>query len=177
MKTLLIILGITTLISTNVLGQTYETLTAKYKEKPVVEMTLNGQKIWVLLDTGAEISVLSLKSEDKYGFHAYQNIDEPYHVTGFGSSRNDLHQVAGAKLYFGDLKLKSTFFAYDISNITSSIKRRTGKTISAIIGTSLMTKYGFIIDMSEKTITMKYKMKKSHTPTQPPTEIEVAVAN
>lgn len=139
-------------------AQMFNTLETRYQNKPIVQMELNGKKTWVLLDTGSEISILNIKSQDKYGFNVHE--DAKASVVGFGSKHNPIKEVSNAKIYFGDIKLKSQFYAYDINNIVNSIRSRTGITISAIIGTTLMRDYGFVLDMGSRTVSMTYKIKK-----------------
>ena len=127
---------------------------AYYKHKPIVEMTLNGKKVWVLLDTGAGINILNIKDQKKYAFKAILRNESTSIAQGFGSSNNRMHQVTNAALSFGDTRLWGMFFAFDISNVTKSIQERTGKTITAIIGTDTMRKYGFVIDMAYEKVTM-----------------------
>lgn len=132
---------------------------AHYKHKPIVEMTLNNKKVWVLLDTGTDISILNIDSKDKYGFTTFVSASSKYKVPGFGSVNNQLHQVRNCELRFGSTLLKRRVYAFDINNITKSIKARTGKQITAIIGTNMMADYGFVIDMGTKTVVMKRKEK------------------
>lgn len=132
---------------------------AHYKHKPIIEMTLNNKKTWVLLDTGTDISILNINEKDVYGFTTYLINDSKYMVPGFGSENNHIHQVTKAKLRFGNTQLKKKLYAYDISNITESIKTRTGKNVTAIIGTNIMATYGFVIDMGAKTVVMNRKVK------------------
>ncbi|MCB0505876.1 MAG: hypothetical protein KDC58_10295, partial [Cyclobacteriaceae bacterium] len=57
-------------------------------------------------------------------------------------------------------QLRCPMYAFDISNIAESIQARTGKRITAIIGTHLMRTYGFVIDMGNDTVVMYSKIKK-----------------
>ncbi len=130
---------------------------ARYKHKPIIEMTLNNKKTWVLLDTGTDISILNIKSKDKYGFSTF--LKNELKVPGFGSDNNQLHRATNAHLKFGNKQLKNPMFAFDITNIVESIQARTGKRITAIIGTNMMRAYGFVIDMGNGTVVMRYKEK------------------
>lgn len=144
-------------------GQSINKEEAQYKHKPIIEMTINNQKTWVLLDTGTDITILNIDAKDKYGFTTYVNNDSRYKVPGFGSEKNQLHQVRNCDLKFGDTQLKRKVYAFDISNITKSIKARTGKNVTAIIGTNMMAAYGFVIDMGTKTVVMKNKVKTNNS--------------
>ena len=131
----------------------------RYKDRPIIQMTLNEKKIWVLLDTGSSMSLLNIRAAGVYGFQA-SFADEAVHATGFGSQRNELAEVCGARLYYHDVRLHGQFFAYDISNIVTSIHQNTGKKISAILGTDMMRRYEFVIDMGNRTVSMNFKPKK-----------------
>lgn len=128
-----------------------------YKHKPIVEMTINNHKTWVLLDTGTDITIIDINSKEKFEFTTYVNTDSRYKVPGFGSTKNQLHQVRNCDITFGNTQLKRKVYAFDISNITSSIKARTGKNVTAIIGTNMMRAYGFVIDLGNNSVTMKTK--------------------
>lgn len=136
---------------------------ANYKHKPIIEMTINNQKTWVLLDTGSDITIVNIDSKDKYGFTTYVNDESRYQVPGFGSEKNQLHQVRNCDLKFGDTHLKRKVYAFDISNITNSIKVRTGKNVTAIIGSDMMRDYGFVIDLGNKSVEMKSKVKTNNS--------------
>jgi len=45
-------------------------------------------------------------------------------------------------------------YAFDLTNVAESIETRTGKRITAIIGTSLMQSYGFVIDIGNNSVVM-----------------------
>lgn len=140
-------------------AQKFNVEEANYKHKPIIEMTINNQKTWVLLDTGTDITIININSKDKFGFTSYINNESRYQVPGFGSEKNQLHQVRNCDLKFGDTHLKRMVYAFDISNITNSIKIRTGKNVTAIIGYNMMSKYGFVIDMENNTVVMKGRKK------------------
>ncbi|MBU2912464.1 MULTISPECIES: aspartyl protease family protein [Reichenbachiella] len=174
MKFIILLLGILVAACTLGHGQNHQTMKTRYYEKPIVEMTLNGKKTWVLLDTGSDITVFNLKSKDRYDFHAHQDFNQQIKVAGFGSRHNQLHQVTNARLYFGEMQLKSDFYAYDITNIVSSIRARTGKHVTAILGTNLMRQYGFVIDMGTNTVSIEYKVKKNKRSQKQDSELTIA---
>ncbi|PIB35970.1 hypothetical protein BFP72_11470 [Reichenbachiella sp. 5M10] len=159
MKTQILLLGLYLTACSLAQAQDSHTLALRFREKPIVPMTLNGKKTWVLLDTGSDISVLNLRDQDKYAFHAHQDFNQKIKVAGFGSRHNQLHEVTNAQLYFGEMRLKTDFYAYDITHIVSSIRARTGKTVTAILGTNLMRQYGFVIDIGTSTVHVDYQVK------------------
>lgn len=160
MKTLIATLFLIISSSSLLIAQNSNVPTVGYKGKPIVQMTLNGKKTWVLLDTGSDISILNIRYKDRYNFHAARKFNNEIKASGLGSTNNTLYEVSGAQLYFGNVKLKSLFYAYDFSNVASSIRAKTGKTITAIIGTDLMQSYRFVIDLGNHKVSMMYKVKK-----------------
>lgn len=150
---------ISVLIAGNVMSQNGEEFMIKYYHQPIVKMTLNGKKMWVLLDTGSGITVLNSKSKKSFKFNTILRTGDQYSVSGFGSDKNQLQNVSQAKLVFGDTHLKQAMYAFDITNISESIFNKTGKRITAIAGTNLMKKYGFTIDLGSGTVKMSGKKK------------------
>lgn len=143
-------------------AQKFETVEAKYQGKPIIQMTLNDKKTWVLLDTGSEYTVLDSESKDKFGFFVSQSNEDRINVSGLGSKNNGLKETSRARLKFEHVELKGPTYAFDLSTVAKSIQLRTGKRISAIIGTHMMRSYGFVIDMRTSTATLHIKSKKKN---------------
>lgn len=132
--------------------------------KPVVRMTLNGKKIWVLLDTGASVNLLDIKVQKKYDFGVYNRPDNSVNVVGFASSEIELPRVDGIDLRYQGVRLKDEFLAHDLTDVVNSVKQESMITISAIIGYSMMRKYGFVIDMEKNVAVLSYKKRKMRKP-------------
>ncbi|MEP2023033.1 MAG: aspartyl protease family protein [Reichenbachiella sp.] len=160
MKKFILVISLVGLVSNFTRAQELETVEAKYRGKPIIQMTLNDKKTWVLLDTGSEYTVLDSEAKKKYGFFVSHSNDGSINVSGLGSANNGLKEVTRAELKFGNVKLKGQSYAYDLSTVAKSIQLRTGKRITAIIGTHMMRSYGFVIDMRDSTATMYVKTKK-----------------
>ena len=134
-----------------------------YQSKPIVKMTLNGKQIWVLLDTGTESTIIDLNAKEDYGFRTYINDNPEYLVAGVGANNyHQLHQVRNANLLYGETQLKRKVYAYNLENVVRSIHERTGKKVSAIIGSEMMGSYGFVIDLGEKTVVIRSKKDKKN---------------
>lgn len=164
MKTRLTLLILVGLFFTFTAGQAqdYEMKTAHYQSKPIVRMTLNGEKIWALLDTGTDITLIDLDAGEEYGFTTYFRPDAKFVIPGVGANNYyQLHLVRNANLRYGDTELKRQVYAYNLSNVVGSIRERTGKKITAIIGSDMMCAYGFVIDLGEKTVVLQQKNKKN----------------
>lgn len=162
MKTRMTLLILTAFFFNIAVGQAQkkQLKASHYQSKPMVKMTLNGQKIWALLDTGTDITLIDLNAKDEYEFKTFISLDPKYVIPGVGANNYyQLHQVRNADLHYGDTKLKRKVFAYDLDNVVSSIQERTGKKITAIIGSDMMCAYGFVIDLGNKTVVLNKKNK------------------
>lgn len=138
----------------------------RFIDKPIVKMTLNGKNIWMLLDTGSSINLLNLSAARKYGFKTYHVPNMPNSVIGFASKELELDYAGNVDLRYKGIKLNSNFLAHDISNIASSFRKESGTVISGIIGSQLMRKYGFIIDMGTQTVRVQHKERKPRGPSR-----------
>lgn len=154
MTTKSILLMIAALLTHFLIAQTAYHEVASYRGKPIIQMTINEKVAWVLLDTGADITVLNSAHKEEYEFGTFVKHDENLSVPGFGSTNNKLERAHHVKVFFGATRLHGSFLAFDISHVSNSIRSRTGKEISAIIGTDLMRKYGFVIDLRNGTASM-----------------------
>ena len=131
-----------------------------YKSKPIIKMTLNGKKIWALLDTGTDVTILDINAKEVYDFKTYVRPDAKFVMPGVGTNNYyQLHQVRQAELAYGETELKRKVYAYNLSNVVSSIQERTGKKVTAIIGSDMMCAYGFVIDLGNKTVVLQEKGK------------------
>ncbi|MEP3390530.1 MAG: aspartyl protease family protein [Reichenbachiella sp.] len=160
MKSLILIIATIGSVIGTIQAQNYETVEAKYRGKPIIQMTLNDKKTWVLLDTGSEYTVLDTGAKKKYGFFVSASSANTLNISGLSSTNNRLHETSRASLQFGHVQLKGPTYAFDLSTVATSIQRRTGKRITAIIGTHMMRNHGFILDMSTGTASIKVKPKK-----------------
>ncbi|WP_420582329.1 aspartyl protease family protein [Reichenbachiella sp.] len=160
MKTLLLIITTLGYALGTVQAQGSETVEAKFRGKPIIQMTLNNKKTWVLLDTGSEFTVLDTGAQKKYGFHTSSSSTDRFNISGLNSTNNKLMSTSQATFKYGQVKLKGPSYAFDLSTVVKSIQQRTGKKISAIVGTHMMRNHGFVIDMSTGTASIKVKTKK-----------------
>lgn len=160
--TLLIIAGLFLNLATAT-AQEMQFKATHYQSKPIVKMTLNGKKIWALLDTGTESTIIDLNAKEDYGFRTYVNPSSEYTVAGVGPNNyHQLQPVKDADLLYGETQLKRKVYAYNLKNIVSSIHERTGKKITVIIGSDMMAAYGFVIDLGNKTVELHSKKDKKN---------------
>lgn len=136
----------------------------RFDKKPIVKMKLNGKTIWVLLDTGSSVNLLDLSSMRKYKFKTFGQASGARNVIGLGSDEMRLQEVGNIDLVYKGISLKGQFLAYDISDLIMSFQAESGIAISGIIGSELMRKYGFVIDMRNNKASMSYRRKKGSAP-------------
>lgn len=160
--TLLIIAGLFFNLAA-VKAQEIQMKASHYQSKPIVKMTLNGKKIWALLDTGTASTIIDLNAKEKYGFRTFISSDSEYVVAGVGPNNyHQLHQVRNADLLYGETQLKRKVYAFNLENVVSSIQEHTGKKITAIIGSEMMAAYGFVIDLGNRTVVLESKKDKKN---------------
>ncbi len=156
MKALKIVVLLMLFLSANTcFSQVLKSTETKFIEKPIVEMTLNGKKIWALLDTGSEYTILNISTKHRFKYDSYLLDRGKYKMQGLGVELKQMYTIRKAEIAFKEVKLQGNILAYDLSNIVYSIQNRTGKTITAIIGTKMMRHHGFVIDMSTDRIVMR----------------------
>lgn len=123
-------------------------------KRPIIEVSVNGIKVPMLVDTGSSLGILDINKEEELSFSLKSKL--PGVITGMGGSsespvyhvRDCVIDVAGVKLY--------QFIATDISGIVDSIRRETGIEISGIIGFTQIQMSEMKIDLDNKIIKIGY---------------------
>ncbi|MBK6266620.1 retropepsin-like domain-containing protein [Marivirga sp. S37H4] len=136
-------------------AQDYISTETEFDKRPIVKMNLNGENVWVLLDTGSEYTILNMDSQDKYQYKTYPLSQARYQVQGVGKQLMQMYTVRKAVITFNEIQLKGIILAYDLSNVANSIKQRTGKTIAGIVGLEMMRAHGFVIDVANNKVITK----------------------
>ncbi len=131
----------------------------KYSHKPIVKMKLNGKKVWVLLDTGSDYTILNVNNQQKHGYDIYLLDEAKYKVQAIGKELMRMHTVRNANFEFHETQLKGPVLAYDLSNVVASIRQRTGKEITAIVGIDMMRRHDFVIDLGNRTVSIPLSAK------------------
>ena len=75
-----------------------------------------------------------------------------------------LQEVGNIDLVYKGISLKGQFLTYDISDLIMSFQAESGIAISGIIGSELMRKYGFVIEMRKNKASRSYRRKKGSAP-------------
>ena len=134
--------------------------TDSFKSKPIIKMTLNGKEVWMLLDTGSSVNLLNESARRKYGFKVYSQFNPRNNVVGFASDAVSLQYAGKVDLRYKGIELKGDFLAHDLTNIADSFQHESGLIISGIIGSKMMQRYGFVIDMGNHTASINYQKRK-----------------
>lgn len=117
---------------------------------PIVEGTLNGKKAYFLLDTGASLSILDLKSAANYNVRI--GITEDMGIGGYGGVTSDVSELQNVDLRLGSERMKDNFSGKDIQYLIQAIRKITGYTIVGIIGNNNITESKLILDFENNVI-------------------------
>lgn len=117
---------------------------------PIVEGTLNGKKVFFLLDTGASVSMLDETQANKYGFFTKKG--EDISIGGYGGVTTEVSEVSKAEIYLGSEKLNKSFLGKDIGYLIKAIHSNTGYSIVGIVGNDNISSERFVIDFKNKVI-------------------------
>lgn len=98
---------------------------------PLISGTINGQKVFFILDCGSSVSIIDRTISEKAGVV----LGSPYagHITGYGGNSSGLYEIS-ADIRLGNTQMLGQFLAKDIGGIISAIEASTGYRVSGIIG-------------------------------------------
>ena len=114
-------------------------------ELPVVTFYQGDKKLNLLLDTGANISIIDKKVASTINTRETPRISK---ITGIGGSVKDV-AIVDIILQYKNNTFKDGFQVTDMSSTFSAIKNATGVTIHGIIGNKFMQKYKYILDFDK----------------------------
>lgn len=122
-------------------------------KRPIIEVTINGVKAYMLVDTGASIGVIDSRVLGKYGVGKGSAMAGS--VTGVGGSQEEVFHTKNCTVDVGGVKLYQ-FVTFNFSSVASSIERETGIRISGIIGTTQIRMSEMKIDLDNGYIKIGY---------------------
>lgn len=114
-------------------------------ELPVVTFYQGDKKLNLLLDTGANISIIDKKVASTINTRETPRISK---ITGIGGSVKDV-AIVDIILQYKNNTFKDGFQVTDMSSTFSAVKNATGVTIHGIIGNRFMQKYKYILDFDK----------------------------
>ena len=126
------------------------------QDQPIVKGTINGKNAYLLLDTGADVSIIHFKDAKRYGFSCHTRSSmKKFRVTGLGASVKGLVGVYDMDLQLGSQIIRADYIALDLSNIINSLNTGTSVKINGIIGSKALRMHGFLIDYHHKEIKLR----------------------
>lgn len=114
-------------------------------ELPVVTFYQGDKKLNLLLDTGANISIIDKEVASTINTKKTPRVSK---ITGIGGSVKDV-AIVDIVLQYKNNTFKDGFQVTDMSSTFSAIKNTTGVTIHGIIGNRFMQKYKYILDFNK----------------------------
>ncbi|MEO0333315.1 MAG: retropepsin-like aspartic protease [Bacteroidota bacterium] len=126
------------------------------RDQPIVQGKINGKKAYLLLDTGADVSIIHCNDAKRYGFSCHTRTSlKGFQLAGLGSSVKGLVGVYDMDLQLGSQTIRANYIALDLSGIIRSLNTGTSVKISGIIGSEALKRHGFVIDYDRKEVKMR----------------------
>ena len=113
------------------------------KVLPLINVEINGVKAKLLIDTGANLSMIDYHVAEKYGFKVI-NIQD-MEVTGVGGVRKVYHTM-GVETYYNGEPMYVRFKSADMKNIRFQLG------IVGIVGSDYLLQHEMIIDYKNKVL-------------------------
>lgn len=114
-------------------------------ELPVVTFYQGDKKLNLLLDTGANISIIDKEVASTINTKETSRVSN---ITGIGGSVKGV-AIVDIILQYKNNTFEDGFQVTDMSSTFSAIKNATGVTIHGIIGNKFMQKYKYILDFDK----------------------------
>lgn len=122
-----------------------------YKFIPIVQGTLNGNRAYFLLDTGASISIIDIQQAKKYGVRTTES--DGAGVVGYGGVTMLNYDLSNCDIYLGKTRLGNEFNGKDIDIIVKTINKHSGYQIVGIIGNNNIAPNKFVLNFGSGYIT------------------------
>ena len=123
------------------------------KQRPIINISINGKTAPVLIDTGASMSILDICQKKNYDFDIRNKMNVS--IIGVGGKQNDAYHVKNANIDLQGIPLYQ-FATMDISNVVESIHKATGIRVSGILGTGHIKLLEMKIDLENDVIKIGY---------------------
>ena len=119
-------------------------------DRPIMEVMVNGQTVYMLIDTGSSLNVLDIESLDRLGVEKRFRMNR---VVTLGAE-HDMWHIRKADMSVKGRRV-TQFVASDIRVIRESILQATGIKIAGILGTPAIKELGMVIDLRRGIVTLK----------------------
>ena len=157
-KTILLIISLSVLSPelSRAQGSYYSVKIHNLYPKSIIKVTINGKPAYILLDTGSDIDLMHSKAVKKYNISINsRNIGAKEMLASVNGKERAFDYVYNLDMMIGEKHIYGNFNSMDIGSIVTSIRNKTGMTISGIIGSETMKNYRFIIDYKKAEIVLK----------------------
>ena len=119
-------------------------------DRPIIEVTVNGKTIYMLVDTGSSLNILDIEMIDKLGAEKRFKMNR---VVTLGAE-HDMWHIRKAEISVKARRV-TQFIASDIKVIRESILQATGIKVAGILGTPAIKELGMVIDLRRGLVTLK----------------------
>lgn len=128
----------------------FQTLNGKI---PLLRVSINGKTAWMIVDTGASVTVVNAAVANQYGFSVAGNFSASKTEMASLAGSTDLYATYSCTISIGDLTIKYAPKAQNMISLTSRIKEHEKITIVGILGSDVLSKYKMNINYAAQTIT------------------------
>ena len=118
--------------------------------RPILEAAVNGQTVYMLIDTGSSLNVLDIEMLDRLWVEKRFRMNR---VVTLGAE-HDMWHIRKADTSVKGRRV-TQFIASDIKVIRESILQTTGIKIAGILGTPAIKELGMVIDLRRGIVTLK----------------------
>jgi len=115
---------------------------------PIIKATLNNKTCYLMVDTGASMSILDITQSKKYNFKLTSISDE---VLGLGGKTN-YYNLDNVNVGIDSLQFTSSFKGGNLNYLVRTIRINSGYNIVGIIGSNIFKTHEFKIDYSTNSI-------------------------
>lgn len=119
-------------------------------DRPIIEVTVNGKTVYMLVDTGSSLNILDIEMLDKLGAEKRFKMNR---VVTLGAE-HDMWHIRKVDIFVKGRRT-TQFIASDIKLIRESILQATGIKIAGILGTPAIKELGMVIDLRRGIVTLK----------------------
>ena len=119
-------------------------------DRPIMDAAVNGQAVYVLIDTGSSLNVLDIEMLDKLAVEKRFRLNR---VVTLGAE-HDMWHIRKAEVSVKARRV-TQFIASDIKVVRESILQATGIKIAGILGTPDIKELGMVIDLRRGIVTLK----------------------
>jgi len=130
------------------------------KEKPIIELSLNGKPASFLLDTDSDLTLLDARAAKKFNFKLQSLQTARNKIVGVGNQLQEVKLARDVNLKLGDKTLFTNFVGTNLGMAHADFNPSGKAPLVGILGADIMQLYGFIIDYETNQVQMQIREKK-----------------